>query len=117
MNEKQVLSAHGIDATQSSGTKTKLGFVMIHRYGGSVRAVEVAVEQKLAKDAYWNITLGGNNLFSASQSVTVSGRAEIFYPDQNRFAAASALPVEFVMKASSNTANSTIDVSLLVERT
>ncbi|HDN73686.1 MAG TPA: hypothetical protein ENG16_01510 [Archaeoglobus sp.] len=114
--EKQVLSASGIDATKPKGTKTRLGYIMIHRYGGSIEVVEVIARQSGAADAYWNIELAGNNIFSTSQSVAAADKDQIFYPDQNKYAAASALPVDFVMKASSATAGSTIDVAVLVKR-
>jgi len=114
--EKQVLFANNIDATAPAGTRTRLGYVQIHRFGGSIEVVEVVARQTLASDAYWNIELNGNNIFSTSQSVATSGKPQLFYPDQNRYAAASALPIDFVMKASSNTANSRIDVSVLVRR-
>jgi len=116
MGEKQVLTGTGLDATASAGTEYPLGFIQVHRYGGSIEVVEVVAQQRGASDAYWNITVGGNNIFSTSQTVTASNRPQIFYPDQNKYAAASALLVSLVMKSSSATSGSKLDVSVLVRR-
>ena len=114
MKEKQVLSGTGIDATTAA--TTRLGYVMVHKYGGSVEVVEAIVRQTKAKDATFNIKVGGKEIFSSDKSVAKLGSAEIFIPDQNKYHAASMLAVDFVVKTSSGTAGSKFDVSVLFRK-
>lgn len=89
-----------------------LGFLQIHKFGGSGYVEEVIVEQEGAQDAEWNIIVDGSNLFSSTQSVASADAPETFVPDQNRYFTGSA-KAELDITASSGTSGNIL-ASLLV---
>lgn len=69
--------------------------------GAEIR--RVAARQEGANDAEWNINVGGNAIFSSTQSVSTSDNTETFTPDQNTAIAASGDAIEVDVTASSGT--------------
>jgi len=117
MEPIEVITKTGIDATQASGTVVPLGYIGIHRYGGSYEAFEVYARQRGTAGkpkAYWNIRIAGNPIFTSKQSVAELNADKKFIPDANgRYGAASAARVELAMVASGA---GTLDISVLVRR-
>jgi len=104
----------GTDAA-SIATST-IGFLQIHKFGGSGFVEAVVVEQESAADAEFNVLVDGSNIFAASQSVASADAPEEFVPDQNRHFTGSAA-LELDVTASSGTAgNMLVDVLVSDER-
>lgn len=94
---------------------TRIGFVGIHEFAGSVEAFKVVAEQESAATATFNVKLDGNNLFASNQSISASNTPTVHYPDQNKYAAASALPVD-VNLSSWVGSNTPLRISLMLRR-
>ena len=115
----EVVSKTEIDATLTSGTVVPLGYIGIHRYGGSYEAFEVYARQRGTAGtpkAYWNIRIAGKPIFKSKQSVGELNADKKFIPDADgRYGAASAARVELVM-AASGAEGSKLDIAVLVRR-
>lgn len=83
MSERHVHERMGI--TANSTGRTVIGHIAEAFPRDTVEVVRVVVEQLNAADADWNVELGGNDVFSAEQSVSSADTPEGFVPDQNRF--------------------------------
>lgn len=73
-------------------------------FSSGARIRRVAARQEGAADAEWNINVGGNALFAATQSLASADTTETFTPGQNRDIAASGEAIEVDVTASSATA-------------
>jgi len=119
MRDIEVITKTEIDATLTSGTVVPLGYIGIHRYGGSYEAFEVYARQRGTAGkpkAYWNIRIAGNPIFTSKKSVgELNADAKLIPDADGRYGAASAARVELVM-AASGAEGSKLDISVLVRR-
>jgi len=118
VSEVEVISRVGLTATSlTSGTTTPLGYIGLHRYGGSYEAFEVIARQRGTAGgtkAKWNIKIAGNPIFSSGKQVGELGADNKFIPDADgRYGAASAARVELVSHSSGG---GTLDIAVLVRR-
>lgn len=101
-----------IDVTSTGAVP--LGFVQAHKYGGSVRAVEVVAESTV-DDAEWNVELDGNDLFGSDASVAASGEAETFTPDQNRSASGDTVSLAVDVNTATSGSAGTMDIGVALD--
>lgn len=82
----------------STSTGNNLGPVMIHRFGGTVRAVLVMAKEESSltqSTTAFQVALGGRDLFATSQTITNAADTwQTFVPDQNRYASGSGIGLE-----------------------
>lgn len=102
----------GIDATTRQ--QAKIGFVQLHKHGGSVRAKEVTVEEVGGAGSEWNIRLDDREVFAQTQSVAAGGTPETFVPDQNRYGTGDNLPLE-IETTNQESSSETLNVGVLLE--
>lgn len=107
---------HDYNGTASADTiqTNFIGFVQSHEFGGSGFVEKVVVEQTTNSDAEWNVQLDGSNIFSSTQSVTVSDAPETFSPDQNRHVAGPSARLQLDVTASAGAAD-TLRLGVLID--
>lgn len=98
--------------TATATGQTELGPVGIHLFGGTVQVVAVTARETSSADTGWNVNLGGNAIFSASQSVSSADTWETFIPDQNKRAAGENVSLEADVTASGTTGPLAMGVTL-----
>jgi hypothetical protein len=110
---KHDYNATGV-AADSTGV-THVSFVGAHLYGSSATVEQVIAEQSGAADADFNVELDGNDVFSNEQSLDAADTPEELTPDQNKNAAGSPLELAVDVSSASGTADSTLDVTVVVD--
>lgn len=86
-------------------------FVQAHKYKGKVFVEEVVAEMEGDKPISFNVTLDGNNLFSAAQTVTTTDTPQSFTPDQNRYASGDTTQLK-VNNTTQATGSGTLNVGV-----
>jgi len=95
----------------NSPGKKHIGFVMAHRFGGSVRAV-AAVVRATSTSPKFVLQMADRNLH-ASTSVAASNTPEVIPFDRNQYAAGDI--VELALNVVASGAGGTADVTVSVE--
>lgn len=90
-----------------------VGFIQAHQYDGHVFVERVVAEAVSDKPISFNVSLDGNDLFSAAQTVTTTDTPQTFSPDQNRYSSSDTAELR-VQNTTQATGSGTLNVGVAV---